>query len=958
MNNRIRNVVATFSFTAVASLLSACLPHSDLASKEDGGPSVYNDFSMPTIESSLLPESIANDLPLVQQATVFTLGGGVRGIGMLAELRPDSKGQIRAVIARKTNLSKIADEPYTPITLVRLISPNGTLVDYAELTDQSDEVSYVELTADDASAGIWRLSFSGGRAGDLVEMRLPATAIWGVRGEMALGVTKTTPGVQGKAYIWSPPTAEIMMVGIESGSDQGIELRSLDDQILAQPKASKARRVACLIPKQTPVNEIVELVLPDDFNGTISVEGIPGLLCPSIDAANILKGGMVESEGRLLAGPLQARARKYSVYVSQQINRDLHFELPREIPEKLTNLPYHVLGFGKYAPLNHLTSMVEMQNANLDPMDPGFGGFKKQKEKTITPEKVETEWKPLGGVATFDAGSLAGAVTFDSELNPAFQSKELVDRATLAAFANLANLQGDDLLREPSLITSTYPIVHVLFTYPIGMAMPYEQLHPYLKSEANEIWKQGVMAMGDKLADYQAYESNQWAHMMSGHLNVYLATREPRFLGYFERQAVAYFKNTYGPGSKFGQHPAGYYLEECGPDGNYDKLNSFCVAEMYYSYKDLPEAKPELVELMKSGIQKSLRFNSFFWLPQPDGSIAGPNAMNCRKTAYLGGAGYPGAVLPKSDFPLAAARYALTKNVHSGMGTAGTFSWAANNQDWIRLTISECLRLGAGAWEDGSGAWLPVLTKCFGSAQIVEPGLLPIEEEKTWELPGMLAWNQNGIYGMVFNDVVGRTRKQLDGITGGAPSALWTRECGTFLSSMHPGEHVSDSNKLTRPEEITFAAIYGTDDKGQFFYSGKEAASTESNPSDDIHVISSELNAPKITIQWRYDRSDDTLMIGVRMSSKALLQQCFVNLPMANFTDQTSTVLIARDTVMSTAPHGRVRTQWRGDEGTLQSSVNDKIQRLVVPIKPNGEWVWFTFQTQTIDDIAPIVAKQ
>ena len=70
----------------------------------------------------------------------------------------------------------------------------------------------------------------------------------------------------------------------------------------------------------------------------------------------------------------------------------------------------------------------------------------------------------------------------------------------------------------------------------------------------------------------------------------YLTTGNPRFLGIFEREMTAYVDNTYGPASKFGQHPAGFYLEEYGPDGNYDHLNFYCVCVCYYFYRDMKNA--------------------------------------------------------------------------------------------------------------------------------------------------------------------------------------------------------------------------------------------------------------------------------------------------------------------------------------------------------------------------------
>ena len=49
-----------------------------------------------------------------------------------------------------------------------------------------------ELLIPDGKIGIWRVSVSGGNNGDKVTIGLPQTDIWGIRGEMALGMTENT----------------------------------------------------------------------------------------------------------------------------------------------------------------------------------------------------------------------------------------------------------------------------------------------------------------------------------------------------------------------------------------------------------------------------------------------------------------------------------------------------------------------------------------------------------------------------------------------------------------------------------------------------------------------------------------------------------------------------------------------------------------------------------------------
>ncbi|MBC2602666.1 hypothetical protein [Puniceicoccus vermicola] len=949
MHILIQSLLGSAMILGVSTIAATSSPYAHLNAQEDGGPAVYGDNTFTLKGDSLVSESLSLRYPVAQQARIYTLGGSVRGAGMLAELQPDADGTVRVVVARQTNISNQENEPYTPIALARLIAPDGSLADYAEFTDQPDSISVRELTAKDAAPGIWRVSFSGGRSNDLIEFRLPETEIWGVRGEMSLGTTDSTPGVSGKAFIWTPPSAFLMMVGIDRGNTRGARILNLRGDTLAEVESDPTRRAGRLIPRPTPTGEVLQLTLPEEFNGVLTVEGVPGLLCPSPEAAARLRGGMVESLGKWVAGPLQARARELAAEIASGLDRDVSFEFPQTIPDDLTNLPYHVLGFGKYGALNTIDFKVKQQNRYLDPMDLNFGSTRDTPREAPSSEE---DFRPIGGATNFDPAAFAGAVTFDSPLNPAYHSRELTKRAALGSLVNISNLQGDDLMREGSLLKSVYPITHIFFAYGGSFAEPFLELQPLLDEEVREVWRQGLIALGDKIADYQAYQSNQWSHMLLAHLDTYLATGEKRFLGYFERQARAYYGNTYGPNSKFGIHPTGYYLENYGPDGNYDKLNSFCVAISYYKYRELPDADPELLALIEDAIQRNLRFNSFFWLPQPDGSLAGPNHMNARKSAYIGDLGYPGTLMTKSDFPLSAARFALTPAPERGLGIAGTFSFAANREGWIRQSIENGLEKGADGYDAGGGTWVSGIVKCYTQPKIVEPDRLPYEEDgATWALPGLLAWNQNGIYGMVFSDVAGTKVKNHNSITGGAPSALWTPGTGTFLSSVIPSGDPTSKHQ-TKPEDLTFAAIYGTTPSGDFFHSGKERASTESNAQNNVHTITSEVKSPKGTLTWRYDYSESPLKIGVRFKAHEPVQECYVNLPLYRNMDSTRIQIASPGGAVFTTDTGCVRINWAaGKPGELATSARKEIERLVIPIGSDGEWTWISFKPVSYNEI-------
>lgn len=899
--------------------------------KEDGGASVYNENPRIPADVSLVSPALAGKFPLAQRSEIHVLGGGVRGFGLLAQYTDSSPSQV--VVARKTAVSD--QEPYSPITLVSVFDPEGNIVAVEEMTDQPTGTETRVIDVPKGKSGIWRVSFSGGRRGDLVEIRLPGTPIWGVRGEMSLGAAPSLPQ---PAYLWVPPVSTQVLVGIDGGATQGFALENTDGKVLASPTDDTAGRTGRLTLDPAPAGQVVRMVWPENFTGSFVVDGAPGLWCPTKEAAEALQGGAVKAAGVWVAGPLQARAREWMAATAPTLDKAPKFEMPKTIPDNIKDLSLEVLAFQKYGPLNHLDGMVKDQNNNLDPASPYFGTDHVAKPDE-TPTPGWTNFQPGRLVAPFQAGGIAAAAAFESPLNPAFRNPEVVKRAAMAAFHHISWLQGDDVLREGNLFKGTYPMTHAFFVYD-NLAQGYLQLKDMLPPDTAAIWKQGVMALGDKLADFQAYQSNQWSHVITAHLAVYMATGEKRFLGFFERLLTSYLDNTFGPQSKFGQHPAGYFLEQNGPDGNYDKLNSFSVALAYYEYRDLPDAKPEIVKKLRDAIDKNLRFVSFFWLPQPDGEVISPTSLNCRTTAALGSAGYPGQFLPKSEFGLAAARHALTAAPTGNIGPASTFSFLANSEEWIRKTLEDALRKGPGGYENGGGNWLPALHKSFSQPKKVEASPIPVEEDgQTWQLPGLLAFNQGGIYGVTFYDVIGADHV-LQGITGGGPSALWNKATGSFVLSMQPGAP-PESLKLTEPKSLTFACIYGQDAKGAFFYSGKERAELKEN--EGSYVISSKLERPFARLEWIYRPSAQGLELGVRLDSKQSFKEGFVNLPLSTRLPDVKVTLVKPNELHFVTKGGGVSLSWpEAYAGQLADSVQKEIRRLIIPLPADGSTLTIT----------------
>lgn len=817
---------------------------------------------VPRVDSSDITVEIegqtetAREFPVYQKAVTKEQGGQVRGFGMLAKYGAPGP---KRIYLKRTAKTPAKPEPFLPVSLARVFDPNGNLVAFYEFTDQTETAAETVLTIPDGPEGIYRVSFSGGREGDVLEIGLPKTDIWGVRGEMALGITETTPK---KAYIYTAQTTPLPeelahnnalptgFFALECYGKADAELFDEKGNALARPQKSGSRNL--LTVDQVKENTVWSLEIKGEA-GAIAIDGVPGLLCPSRAAAEALRGGTVESEGMVLAGPLQGRIRKKMLELYQQ-GVDVKLEYPKSLPADILLPEKEMLLYGSYGILFCMDSLLELQV--LEPDNPRFG-------QVIMPDNNRSSTTP------------AAAVVTPGLLNPAYMNEALIRRAVIQSLSELVWMQGDDLLRTQTLKETSYPITGIIFSYNVLVAEQYYMLKDYVDEETRELWKQAVMCVADKLADFKGYQSNQWSFMMLGHLNAYLATGEDRILGYFERQMNAYVENTHGVSNKFGQHPAGYYLEEFGPDGNYDSLNAYHIGAAYNLYQELQSAKPELVQKMHDAIEKNLEFKQFFWLRQPDDRLYAPTAFNCRVDASISAQNYPGDYIVRSEFPLALRRYQL--NVRTpDMKASGSAPFLANTREWQLDTLGELIQKGGSltASVKDRGVWTAALEKGFSKEIQVEPGQIPTDAERgTWELPGMVAFKRGPLYGAVLYDVAGST-VNLKGKFGGGPTVFWSEGTGNSICSMRN----ASGGTVKTAEDITHSCVFGTKSDGSLFYTGNEHPSLTWLEPEKKFEIKSEIANPQGTLSWIYDIGEEATTVTVTMTAGGV-QEAFVNLP-------------------------------------------------------------------------------
>ncbi len=926
--NRLKHWCLLLAGIVILNAVPGCSGDLDhLNDPDDAGPAGRSEgVAAPSFPETT--EELNARFPIMQKFRIFALGGSNRGFGMLAhyETQPNE-----IYLRRQTNPAK--NEPYTPICTLSVFDPDGNCVVDAEITDQENEDGeYVlEVPAAKSGKGIWRVSLSGGRNGDWFELGLPKTEIWGVRGEMAFGAGETLPE---NIFLYVPETVKTIYAE-KWGGGKALTLRSPDGNLLGQAAQEEGKNRHLLVMNK-PDSDLILVDRSDCLDDAIAFDGIPGLLCPTPDAARVLKGGTVEADGLLLAGPLQARIRKQMLKLVSQ-GLDVNLTFAEKIPDDLQNPRLEALMFGKYSPLSGLKDALA--NQVIDPSSPYLGAVK------VKPDAID--WQTFlheSCTSPFDSECLTNAVSVKTRLNAAYGNPALVRRAALAAFFHFVSMQGDDTIREGYFKNNSYPMTHAFFIYP-ALAQALHNLTPFLDDETRTLWQQALAAVGTKIADFQAYESNQWAHMIMAHLTTYLTTGNPRFLGIFEREMTAYVDNTYGPASKFGQHPAGFYLEEYGPDGNYDHLNFYCVCVCYYFYRDMKNANPELVAKLKTSIEKNLEFKKFFWLPQADGDAFGPNAFNCRTASNLAGASWPGDYIASPEFDLAQRRFQMRPLPDHGAGSAATFSHMANTDEWAMRVIETYLPKKDEAFKLGSasGGWTAELFKAYSMPVTAKPAKLPFEAEGgVWQLPGLMAFKTGKIYTVLFHDVIGANKNMRgNGHFGGGMDAVWTASTGSAVNAMIP-----DSKHVEKPEDVICTAVFGKDKDGKFFCSGRERSELAWTEPDKKFSVTETVRETNATLRWDYTILDNAFTVDVSYQSDATAD-AMLNIPLMMWEGRTITLDEAGKTATVATDTGEVTITIDSAGAAsltepLKASCGKQIRSLRISVAADGNPLTFT----------------
>ena len=738
-------------------------------------------------------------------------GDGGHGWGVIAEYGDGGPGEL--TITRNT-LPGLPPPDYWKrwgrLCSLRVYDPEGFLMAYVEMGDQSEAAKTYTVALPKGKAGRYRFSMSGGFVNvDTFAFKIPDPLAWGVRGEKILKlVGRNLPE---KMFMAFAPTSDRYYL---TGNNVSWNVAGEEGRSQHGAKATMGQR--------RPGEEIVELTI-DRSKGWMSLycDGLPNTLSPTPEMAKRIMGGAVAAkDGTLCEGPLQAKLWDACVRIAAS--------------EDLTCTPEESAKF--LATLGAWESK-SITNTVYDATRSAFGyaataGFGKTRGFDFY--HYDTLRYQPGNLAKFAAD------------NPG--DERALKRAAISAFVELAHMDGAAIMREtaegPFFKEHGYsarPLAGqridcaTMFETMAGLGRGYKLLKDRLPASIARVYREAVLDVCYKELGFLCYQSNQFMHIRECLNDVYCATGDAHLERCLRMELEAFVANHFH--GKHGQHPAGFYLEEYGPDGNYDQMSLRPMSVIYNTYREMPGHDAGLVEKMKASIERNLDWRSLF-------EIVNPANGRPYQLAF--------AMNHRTDGP-------THFDSHHGLANL-------SNEFDMAYTM---LKLGEADADPAKLRPLPYA-----------------QEEACVEKDGFVAVKRGGFYAVDFYKIYDEIP---DGFLG--PMFLWHEKAGLGLCGVKHSYHRQPHwfGPAMEERDVTFPTVYGQVD-GKLFVESRRMQKTfawiEKGRSWKVTGVCYQppkgRNAPKLvrgTLGWTTEIvSDDVVEMTVE-ADFADLKDATVNLP-------------------------------------------------------------------------------
>ncbi len=492
---------------------------------------------------------------------------------------------------------------------------------------QGDLLADLDLTF--AGTGVHQLRVTAGSNNTTIDLDFDAPVRYGV--SFQNGLFHPWDVQVEKMFIYIPPHAEVLSI-----RGEGVTVTDDKGQQLFPTATSGEQSTADLPIERTDV--VWTLAFPQPGKWKFSAAGMPVILCPDEATARELKASVeVLEDGTVVS-------HKFQRHIAEILPSLLAPEKVGDTAELLALWQPDVAAW-EAAPVRnekllHIYGLfpavaAALREQNLDPQSHWSGAMVwkgwKEKQELAPPEN---RWDRLRSVPGLWAGAspntnaaavLAEVATFDTPLNPWHGRDELRYRAAASALRDLMTLGEDEVFRGVGADLDSYP--GMMGFVVAKKAFPeFAMAAPHMPEEVRKLWTEALRHVIDRhLPDNMVSAMNQSSHYLVGWHSFAEGSGDPRYEALARRYAQRFARSA---------SPAGYFIENCGPDATYCGMQHFHMALYYRLSGD---------RAFLDAIRKSYYFFNHTVGPEPGGRPIGASNFAHRTPDGVHNEQYSGA---------------------------------------------------------------------------------------------------------------------------------------------------------------------------------------------------------------------------------------------------------------------------------------------------------------------------
>ena len=635
--------------------------------------------------------------------------------------------------------------------------------------------------------GVHQVRVSAGQNNSVVTVRLDRACDYGV--SFQNGTAYPWDQALEAAYVYVPPHAEQLTV-----RGEGVQLEDETGKVLFPPAGQTEARQSVTVPvAKTGVVWTVRFA--DSGKWSFAAAGFPVILCSTPAAAETIKGSVeVLADGTVVCHKFQRRLAEIlpTLLTPERVGRTdelLARWRPNPADPAWQEQPQRLGGLlGGYGLFPQVYAALTEQD--LDPASHWSGaiGFKGWKEKAGLPAPGN-RWDRLFSVPGLWAGAspggnaaqaLAEAADLEVAVNPWRGRSELRWRAAAAALRDLMTLGEDEVWRGIGADLDSYPGM-LGFVVAKKHFPEFALVAPHLPAEIRALWTEGLRHVVDRhLPDQLVSAMNQSSHYLVGWECFAQGSGDPRYTDLVRRYAQRFARSA---------SPAGYFIENCGPDATYCGMQHFHLALYCRLSGDTA---------FLEAVRNSYRFFNHTVAPEPGGRVVGgfnfahrtPDGFHNEQ--YGGAKGILDEVLPEvglwAKVPTVEERAKVLSDLHEQLGKplpepkgldfgtpryrywtakpdrSGTWP-AAEKRPFIRNLANELIAVKRPAYYTAIYVGRPVPADFYIRGRSIFRQPLPDRAEDTGVDPWQLYYTIHAVSPLL----------------GGGMSLFWTPEYGNAL---------------------------------------------------------------------------------------------------------------------------------------------------------------------------------